>query len=188
MELNQLKEEVLCKISENSILMRPKLQKDKIDSFEALYNVQLPREYVVFLTEIGDGWERTDNGRFFTAPMNELDHSFQQPENISKTFPFTKEWIWEEDDDESIFPKMINESESEYEQRISGLLDATAYGHLRLIDLGDGAGWDLIITGPSKGQMWFICGEGMMPCNPRLEFLQWAKKWLNGEKDLTNYT
>lgn len=187
MNLEQSIEEIKQSIIEKGVLVYPKLSQDEIESFNTQYNTSLPKEYVMFLTEIGDGWKKTKTEQFWTISMNQLRASFIRPHNIGKVFPFTDGWLWEEDDGSEMFPQKTDESDLEYNKRISDLMDATAYGHLTLVDLGDGAGWDLIINGPSKGQIWFICGEGMMPCNPRLTFFEWVKKWLEGKREITDF-
>jgi len=188
MDLEQSLEEIKQAISEKGVLVYPKLTHEEIESFNAQYHTALPLEYVMFLTEIGDGWKKTKTEQFRSIGMNQLGNSFKRPHNIGKIFPFTDGWLWEDGDDESVFPREAHESDQEYSKRISDLLDATAYGHLTLMDLGDGAGWDLILNGPSKGQIWFICGEGMMPCNPRLTFFDWIKKWLDGKREISDFT
>lgn len=187
MNFNQSIKEIKQTISEKGVLVYPKLSKEEIELFNAQYNTNLPLEYAIFLTEIGDGWKKTKTEHFSSISMNQLKDSFKRPHNVGKVFPFTDGWLWEDDDDEKTFPREDTESDLEYKKRISDLMDATAYGHLTLIDLGDGAGWDLILSGPSKGQIWFICGEGMMPCNPRLTFFEWIKKWLDGKRDISDF-
>lgn len=187
MDLHQSLEEIKQMIGEKGVLVYPKLTHEEIESFNTQYHTDLPLEYVMFLTEVGDGWKKTKNERFQSIGMNRLRNSFRRPQNIGKTFPFAGGWLWEDDDGEGIFPREDHESEQEYSKRVSELLDATAYGHLTLMDLGDGAGWDLILNGPSKGQIWFICGEGMMPCEPRLTFFDWIKMWLNGKREISDF-
>jgi len=188
MNLDQSIEEIKQAIGEKGVLVYPKLTHDEIELFNTQHNTALPLEYVMFLTEIGDGWKKTKTEQFRSIGMNQLRNSFTRPHNIGKIFPFTDGWLWEDDDNERIFPRESCESDLEYSKRISDLMDATAYGHLTLMDLGDGAGWNLILNGPSKGQIWFICGEGMMPCNPRLTFFDWIKKWLDGKRDISDFT
>jgi hypothetical protein len=40
--------------------------------------------------------------------------------------------------------------------------------------------WHLIITGPERGNIWLITGEGMQHTNPRRDFLKWYSDWLDG--------
>lgn len=175
--------EIKQMIDEKGIRLNPKLSREEVESFKAEYNTKLPLEYEMFLTEIGDGWKWTENEQFATVKMNQLRAGFERPCNIGKIFPFTEGWVWEDDNDEEIFPKEESESDLEYEKRISDLIASTAYGTLTLIE----AGWNLILNGPSEGEIWFICGEGMAPCNPRLTFLEFVKKWLEGKNEITDF-
>lgn len=174
-------------MKEKEVPVYPRLTEMDIENFNKQYSVELPTEYVMFLTTIGDGWKKVRNQHFSSVCMNRLSESFRKPEFLKKDFPFSEGWIWEDDDDEAVFPKKPDESEKEYERRISGLLDTTVYGHLTLIELGDGAGWDLILNGPSRGQIWFFCGEGMSPCRPKLTFFEWLKMWLNGQQEISDF-
>ena len=174
-------------IKEKEVPTYPCLTKMDIENFNEQYGVELPTEYVLFLTTVGDGWKKVRNQHFSSVCMNRLNQTFRKPNFLKKDFPFWNGWIWEDDDDEAVFPRKPDESEKEYKGRISDLLDSTVYGHLTLIELGDGAGWDLILNGPSKGQIWFFCGEGMSPCKPKLTFFEWLLKWLNGNQEISNF-
>ena len=174
-------------IQEKAVPTYPRLTETDIETFNKQYGVELPTEYVMFLTTVGDGWKKVHNQHFSSVCMNRLNESFRRPEWLKKDFPFSEAWLWEDDDDEAVFPRNPNESGPEYEERINALRDSTAYGHLTLIDLGDGLGWDLILNGPSKGQIWFICGEGMFPCKPKLTFFEFLKMWLNGKQEILDF-
>lgn len=40
--------------------------------------------------------------------------------------------------------------------------------------------WHLIVTGPERGHMWWVCGEGIAPTDPKMDFLRWYEDWLDG--------
>lgn len=46
-------------VESKKILTYPPLTKGEINEFCKKYDVDLPEEYVLFLTEVGDGWKRT---------------------------------------------------------------------------------------------------------------------------------
>jgi len=39
------------------------------------------------------------------------------------------------------------------------------------------------ITGPERGNIWWICGEDIQPTAPNWDFLQWFEDWLDGVMD-----
>lgn len=91
-EVTEIKEIIKSK----KILTYPPLQKNEIKEFCKKYEVDLPEEYVLFLTEIGDGWKKTQNDIYSTINMNRLSESYSEGENLKKEFPFTNGWIWED--------------------------------------------------------------------------------------------
>jgi hypothetical protein len=40
--------------------------------------------------------------------------------------------------------------------------------------------WHLIVTGPDRGSIWWITGEGMQHTFPKRDFLTWYIDWLEG--------
>lgn len=180
-EILELKDIVVQK----KILIYPTLTRETIDSFNAEYGVHLPDEYALFLTEIGDGWKKTRNDKYATVNMNQLMKSFENGDFLKKEFPFKEAWLWEEENETSA--RFETEDEETYQARIQKLEEATQFGHITLIDMGSGGSWDLIITGPCKGQVWFICGEGITPCKERLTFFGWLRMWLDYKRELADY-
>ncbi len=51
------------------------------------------------------------------------------------------------------------------------------------MDLGCSMTWNLIILGKEKGQMWFFTDVGILPCCPKMSFLDWFEFWLDGGED-----
>ena len=43
--------------------------------------------------------------------------------------------------------------------------------------------WFVIVTGPERGNVWMICGEGIQPTAPKRDFLQWYEEWLDGVRE-----
>lgn len=175
------------KIVENKkILTYPPLKKSDVNEFCQKYDVDLPEEYVLFLTEIGDGWKKTKNDMYSTINMNRLSESFSEGENLQREFPFVNGWVWEDGGGEE-WPQSEGESDEEYEERLTALEESALYGQITLIDVGGGGSWNLVISGKCKGQIWFVCGEGVMPCTDRFTFFGWLRKWLDGVKEIGDY-
>lgn len=40
--------------------------------------------------------------------------------------------------------------------------------------------WHLIVTGPERGHVWWVCGKGIAPTDPKMDFLRWYEDWLDG--------
>ncbi len=187
--MNNLKTEIaeIKKVVESKkILTYPPLTKSEINEFCEKHDVDLPEEYVLFLTEVGDGWKRTQNDVFSTINMNRLSESFNSAEDLRKEFPFVNGWVWEDGGGEE-WPQLDGESDDEYEERLIALEESALNGQITLIDVGGGGSWNLIISGKCKGQIWFVCGEGAIPCTDRLTFFGWIRKWLDGVKEIGDY-
>lgn len=67
-------------------------------------------------------------------------------------------------------------------------LDAAALspveGDVRIIPLsplGCGMEWELVVSGPDAGNVWFYCETGFEPCDPPRRFLDWYEAWLAEE-------
>ena len=160
--------------------MNPVLPIEKVKEFERKYKIKLPKEYVAFITEVCDGF----------AELKPLHECGIDEECIAKPFDFTEYWVWE-NRDENDLPRLDGETDDEYEARWEQRVgDACGNGQIKLTGKRNESWRDyyLIVTGPSKGQVWNICGEGMYPYTTdnderALTFLEWVEKYLNEEID-----
>lgn len=150
-------------IREQAIQMGPVLSEEDIRSFEQKHQITLPQGYRRFLLEVGDGCEML--GGFQLLPLN----GERQFQSFSAPFPFT-EYVVE--DDEPL-------SDEFWEQVTRGTLE--------LIDIGDGQIFQLIITGPCRGEVWNLCEMGTQPCCQRQDFLGWFERWLTDGDDADYY-
>jgi len=152
--------------------LRPPLTEAGLDLYERSRAVSLPAEYRAFVLQLGDGG---DGPPFYgLAALGDLpagltaDEKVQwsDPTNMAKPFPFTRAWVWEEGD--------ISDE---------GTHEQVAWGTLYLGDDGCGMYWHLIVTGPDRGNVWQLCGEGIQPTAPKRDFLRWYEDWLDGVED-----
>lgn len=98
-------------IQEKEIPTYPRLIETDIENFNKKYGVELPAEYTMFLTTVGDGWKKVYNQQFSSVSMNLLSESFRRPEWLKKVFPFSEAWLWEDNEDEAVFPREPDESD-----------------------------------------------------------------------------
>jgi SMI1 / KNR4 family (SUKH-1) len=140
--------------------------------FEKRYEISLPDGYREFVLRIGNGAPGPPAyGLIELAepPIGRADyraHTRQTLASMKKLFPFTKPWVWEGGD-------LSDE----------GTDDQVGNGQLYLGTDGCGMDWSLIVTGPERGNIWWVCGEGLQPTSPKRDFLRWFEDWLDGVRD-----
>jgi SMI1 / KNR4 family (SUKH-1) len=78
-------------------------------------------------------------------------------EKVGLPFPLTAVWVWDEDPD----------------------ADDCWNGWIYIGTDGCDTNWVLIVTGPERGQVWEIEGQGAQPCAPARDFLEWYLLWVN---------
>ena len=157
--LERIKEEIKLQ----DIQMGPVLSEEEIHSFEQKHQITLPEGYRRFLLEVGDGCDMFDGFDFL--PLR-AERQFQ---NFSAPFPFT-EYVVEGDEPLS----------DEFWEQVT-------QGTLELIDIGCGQTFQLIITGPCRGEVWNLCEMGTQPCCQRQDFLGWFERWLTDGDDVDYY-
>ena len=159
-EIEKLKK----KIEEMKIHLAQTISEDEIKEFEEKYKVNIPENYKAFVKEIGDGWEGIKINEEETTDCKRFKDCKYDEKGISRKFKYTESWIWE-DDEEATDRKISN---------------ALKNGSMELMDLGDGMTYQLIVNGPSAGQVWMFTGEGVAPYGNSPDFLDWVNDILNG--------
>ncbi len=153
--------EVQKRIDKLGITPRPPLKRADITAFQETTGVKLPREYVAFLTQIGDGFQvKFDSFLYKFPPLAEVIFN---PEGIKKRFSHREAWIWE-DDDKATGRK---------------IKAATTNGQLELVDRGCGQSYRLIVCGGAKGEVWDMADVGIAPYGNGLDFLDWLRDFLD---------
>ncbi len=150
----------------------PVLSVDEIERFEHRHGVTLPEGFRDFLLYVGNGGPRPPE--YGLVPLGRMpgDHHADPEEQLSTLklpFPLEEVWVWESDED-------LTEAQEE-------LLSRVSHGSLVLGTDGCGIYWHLIVTGPERGMVWQITGEGAQPCDPPLDFLDWYQYALDGGTD-----
>jgi hypothetical protein len=132
---------------------------EAVRSFEAEHGILLPEPYRTFVAEICDGL-RAGPPYYGLLPLAHIpsDWGSHRPERrLAEPFPLTAAWLWEDEGDEETL------SEQEFEARLDPVFD---HGSLLLGTDGCGMYWHLIVTGPQRGHIWQVAGEGAIPFGP----------------------
>ncbi|OVE78467.1 hypothetical protein BVX98_00080 [bacterium F11] len=160
--------EIKINLKQEGIVLNPCLSERAIASFEEKHSISLPPAYRNYLLYIGNGGDGPpDHG---IARLGEVadDMSSAQKnnwislKNIRNDFPFTRDWIWEDD-----------------EVSDEGTMDQINFGNLYIGNEGCGMYWHLVVSGPDRGTIWQFTGEGIIPTSPKMDFLEWIESRLN---------
>ncbi|KAI8888793.1 hypothetical protein K501DRAFT_209633 [Backusella circina FSU 941] len=155
-EMRQLKYDVESK----DIDLGNCMEHRKLHSLERQYEIRLPEDYRIYLTEIGNGMNK--------GPCREGILAFgKSPENyplyyslpiLSEAFPFSNR-------EEGLEPSS---------SRIGGYLTlGTTKGSNEHF-------WILICEGQCRGEIWIASWQGdFYPCTPRMRFSEWLFDWLS---------
>lgn len=165
---------VAAKIHDRAIRVGPRVPLDAIIGFERRYGIALPSDYREFLLQIGDGASGPPyyglvplfSGEAPPARREHQERSNDALMSMSQGFPFTRTWIWERGDKSD-----------------EGTNEQLSDGRLYLGTDGCGMDWYLILTGPERGNIWMISGEGITPTYPKGDFLRWFEDWVDGVRD-----
>ncbi|MEU0599727.1 SMI1/KNR4 family protein [Streptomyces sp. NPDC006393] len=147
---------------------------EALRAFEAEHGIVLPEPYRTFVAEITDGSYSgpPDYGLVGLAELPD-DWGDDRPERVLRQpFPLTSQWLWEEDD-------------SEPSEETDLLMDRV-FDHGSIVLGTDGCGmyWHLVVTGPHRGHVWLITGEGATPFGAEFGFTTaepgfagWVEHW-----------
>ncbi|MFE2870138.1 MULTISPECIES: SMI1/KNR4 family protein [unclassified Embleya] len=157
---------------------KPALGWPAVHAFEAEHGVVLPEPYRSLVAEITDG-SSAGPPEFGLLGLAEMpsDWGAGRPErDPGKPFPLTSQWLWDDD------PRPEEETEPILEQ---------VFDHGTIVLGTDGCGmyWHLVVTGPHRGHLWNICGEGATPFGAEFGFTSgapgfagWVAHWAAGKE------
>jgi len=154
---------------------------DDIVHFEQRYRIRLPDGYRDFLLRLGNGGDGPPQYGLAPLPLaldtaSVLDRvTLGQLQKMHLPFPFREAWVWE---DEELPADDVQKDILAHKHA------ALRHGQLFLGDDGCGQLWQLIITGPERGNVWLFADVGIIPTNPTRDFLTWYEDWLDG---ITNW-
>ncbi|WP_416969156.1 SMI1/KNR4 family protein [Streptomyces sp. 4F14] len=128
-----------------------------VREFEEAHGVVLPEPYRTLVAEIADG-SFQGPPEYGWAGLAES----AEGQRLAEPFPLTGMWVWEEDPD--------------------AVIEGVARdGSLNLGTDGCGMDWHLVVTGPERGRVWLVTGEGAMP-HSGPGFADWVRQWAAGEE------
>lgn len=149
---------------------------EAVRAFEAEHGIVLPEPYRTSVAEICDG-SASGPPHYGLLPLTEMpkDWGDDRPERVlAEPFPLSAPWVWEGDEDDPRRPEEIEEA-------LGRVFD---HGSIVLGTDGCGMYWHLIVTGPHRGHIWNISGEGAAPFGAEFGFTTgspgfagWVKHW-----------
>ncbi len=168
--------------------LNPPINLREITKFEKIHKVELPKGYVQFLTQLGNGGAGAYYGLepFAKCLLEDLSN----PEfihNPSLPFPHTQEWNLEfqptssEEENEHQFYQELEKFEEEY------FHSKHNNGVISIAHFGCGVIVYLVVNGAEYGHIWFDdrgCYNGIYPTSDfgiteRITFLDWYERWLD---------
>ena len=179
--------------------LNPTLSVEEVRNFELTHNVTLPKEYVDFLTNIGNGGV----GPFYglepleNALFDDLD--YKRPNSLlnpSKPFPHTEHWniielqpSEDECEDEEEYDRQQADFEKMYYDR------EQMNGVIAICNYGCGISLNLVVNGQEYGNIWTDDrgnDNGIYPSlelgnKDRITFLNWYELWLDNSIDKIKY-
>jgi len=146
---------------------------EKVRAFEAEHGIALPEPYRTFVAEITDGSYQgpPEFGLLALGELPQVSQSDRADRDLSKPFPLTEAWLWEEDDDEPDLDAVFE------------------HGSIVLGTDGCAMDWHLIVTGPHRGHVWQITDVGALPFGAEFGyttgasgFAGWVAHWAAGRE------
>lgn len=164
---------------------------EALNSFEEQFEIQLPQDYKLFLSEIGNGGA----GPFYGIHPLQRDLGQFNPKNkfefLKFDFPHSECWNWSE----KIF-STFDELRASEEEVIGDFFDEVfweqyckdelTYGSIYIAEYGCALRFLLIVTGNERGKIWFDQRADCNGINPiidkqgnKLDFSDWYVEWLD---------
>ncbi|WLQ39335.1 SMI1/KNR4 family protein [Streptomyces laculatispora] len=146
---------------------------EAVHAFESAHEIVLPEPYRSFVAEIADG-SFSGPPAYGLLPVAELPDDWGddgQDRVLSKPFPLTTAWMWEED------PDRAEDADEILEQ---------VYDHGSTVLGTDGCAmnWHLVVAGPHRGHVWLITDVGAAPFGEQFGFTTgepgfagWVRHW-----------
>ncbi|MEU1178478.1 SMI1/KNR4 family protein [Streptomyces sp. NPDC005820] len=142
---------------------------EAVHAFEKEHGVVLPEPYRTFVAEISDG-SHQGPPEYGMVGLAEA----ARKQDLGRPFPLTQGWLWEEE-------------EGPYDDPDAVIEQVAHHGSLTLGTDGCGMDWHLVVTGPHRGHLWLVTGEGALPHGAEFGhttagpgFADWVRHWSEG--------
>ena len=154
------------------------LAKEEVAEFERIYGTELPTEYRRFLLEVGNGGAGPHYGLYPLAEFDDQPISSSILHNLKRNFAHLGKW-----NDENLRDKPVT---NEYDPVSGYYSEELMRGALPIATQGCALDYWLVVSGPSKGEIWLdrrSDGEGVEPVldgsGQRMTFGSWYQSWLD---------
>jgi hypothetical protein len=159
---------------------RRRLTEKQVAAFERRHAVKLPLEYRAFITGVANGGAGPAYGLYSPAEAVSKETRGRVPDDFLRTpFRHRRDYNPEEDPKLRSFWRRVEDGEIADEETERRSLYMAA-GTLALCHEGCGVLHLLVVTGPTRGQMWVDtrCNSGWLyPLG--VGFLDWYERWLD---------
>ncbi len=155
------------------------LAEPQVAAFERRYAVALPPEYRAFLTAVANGGAGPGYGLYSLAQAVRKGRGRVPDDFLRTPFRHRRRYNPHEDPRLASFWSRVEEGDIDADKAERRCLYQAA-GTLVLCDEGCGILHRLVVTGPSRGQVWVDdrCNEyGFFPLG--VGFLDWYERWLD---------
>jgi hypothetical protein len=149
--------------SDRDFHLEPPTVEAEVSDFERVCGVTLPSEYRTFITTLGDGGAGPGYGLLSLTRGLEYDVEPVTPELLRRPFEFTEF---------TDALHLLDRETDEYAPRPGSITISDAGCYLRHF---------IVVTGPTRGQMWVdhtTSDSGYWPLG--VDFLTWYERWLDG--------
>ena len=156
----------------------------KLIDIENHYEIKFPDEYRAFITTIGNGGSGPDSGLLSLEDSLVCPYAAREKEPLNKDFlkiPFTHASTYNPSDDPYILELGKKCDRGEIPQsECDAVYDHLTAGTLTISLEGCGYHSRLVITGATRGQVWFDGDAGDAGyIHLNLSFFDWYEKWLD---------
>ena len=157
----------------HKFVLNPTISEKDVRKFEEEFQIELPADYIEFITQIGNGGAGPGNGLFPLDKWNcELENT--NKDFLKTPFPHIKEWNIEN-------PFHVKSQEfTEFEHNYYASEHVT--GAIRISHYGCGIMYMLVVSGLEKGHIWVDdrCSDyGICPATKESPtFEKWYMDWL----------
>lgn len=164
----------------DTVRLNPVILLGQVKAFEKKYGITLPKDYVEFITQIGDGAVIKSDvyGTQELLALGSYEARKYPAEKPNVPFPLQRSWMpdWgdviegaEDEEDEDVIEQLVAErwAQIETQGNLPLMLDNTC----------NSMGWILIINGVRKGEMWEISEYGIFRL-AKCGFMRWLELFL----------